>query len=291
MPAPPNGPFVVTSVGTSTMSRAETRSASFRSPSRSLRVPAALPDDILTRCTAQALVNRPDAVFWGPTAALLQDLPVPYRLEGVDLPVLVPEGSARPRRAGVVPRQADIVPSEIRTVGELRVTSPARTFMDVASMVSLPDLVAVGDVVLRDHHTVREELIRVLDRRLRYPGKVRARAAIELLSALSRSPQESRLRAHMVLDGLPAPEVNAVITDALGGFLACCDLVYRRWRIVIEYDGEVHDEPGRRRIDATRRTLLREHGWYVVEINADDLRHPSRALGKIHAAIRVMRTD
>lgn len=162
--------------------------------------------------------------------------------------------------------------------------------MDLASMLVVPDLVAVGDAVLRDHRTTTQELTWVLKRRLRYPGKVRARTAIPLLSGASRSPQESRLRAHVVLEGLPTPEVNAIITDRDGGFLACCDLVYRQWRIVIEYDGAVHDSPQRRRADATRRTLLRENGWYVVEIIADDLRHPSRALGKIHAAIRVMRT-
>lgn len=284
-------PFVVTAHGTLSLSRGATRGLSYRAPSRGVRIPTALPDDVHTRCAAQALVNRPDALFWGPTAALLLDLPVPYRLERAALHVLVPEGSPRPRRVGVTPRQADIVAHEIRTVGDLRVTSPARTFVDLGSMMSLPDLVAIGDAVLRDHRTTSEELTRVLTRRLRYPGKVNARNAIPMLSAASRSPQESRLRAHVVLDGLPMPEVNAVITDANGGFLACCDLVYRRWRIVIEYDGEVHDQPRLRRVDATRRTLLREHGWYVVEIIADDLRHPSRALGKIHAAIRVMRTD
>lgn len=284
-------PFVVTAHGTSSLSRGQTRGLSYRAPSRGVRVPAALPDDIRTRCAAQALVNRPDAVFWGPTAALLLDLPVPYRLERAALHVLVPEGSPRPRRIGVTPRQADIVAQEIRTIGEFRVTSPARTFVDLSSMTSMPDLVAIGDVVLRDHRTTREELARVLTRRLRYPGKVKSRNAIPMLSAASRSPQESRLRAHMVLDGLPLPEVNAVITDANGGFLACCDLVYRRWRIAIEYDGAVHDSPRQRRIDATRRTLLREHGWYVVEIIDDDLRHPSRALGKIYSAIRVMRSD
>ena len=172
------------------------------------------------------------------------------------------------------------------TVAGLRVTSPGRTYADLAGLLSVPDLVAVGDAVLRDHGVSTDDLLRTVQRRLRYTGKVRARETIPLLDSRSRSPQESRLRAHVHLAGLPRPEVNGVITDEYGGFLACCDLVFRKQRVVVEYDGAVHDAPERRRADATRRTLLREHDWYVVEVVDTDLQVPSRAIAKIRAALR-----
>jgi very-short-patch-repair endonuclease len=87
--------------------------------------------------------------------------------------------------------------------------------------------------------------------------------------------------------GLPAPVPNRLITDDSGGFLARGDLVYERLRIVIEYDGEHHAHPRQRSRDATRRTLLREHGWYVVEITAADLRNPQLAIAKVRAALDV----
>ncbi len=158
--------------------------------------------------------------------------------------------------------------------------------MDLAPLLALPDLVAVGDVVMRTHGVTHAQLTRVLRRRLRYPGKVRARKAIPMLDPRAESPQESRLRVHVVEDGLPCPEVNAIITDEYGGFIARGDLVYEQWRIVIEYDGADHDDPARRMADATRRTLLRELGWYVVEVVASDLRHPQRARAKVRAALR-----
>jgi hypothetical protein len=290
MPRPPHPnlprePFQVDSEGTTILSRASTRSASLRSPSRGLRIPQGLPDDMVTRAQAVALASRDDAVLWGSTAAVLLHLPVPYRLEAANVHVLVPEGRPRPRRRGVRARQADITPDEIVTVDQLSVTSPARTYADLAGLLGVPDLVAVGDVVLRDHRVSHEALLALVERRVRYTGKVRARETINLLNPRSRSPQESRLRAHVHGAGLPRPEVNGVITDDHGGFLACCDLVFRRQRVVVEYDGAVHDAPARRRSDATRRTLLREHGWYVVEVVDTDLQVPSRAIAKIRTAL------
>ncbi len=233
-----------------------------------------------------ALASRDDAVLWGPTAAHLLDLPIPYRLSDGDVHVLVPAGLPRPRRSGVVTRQADITADETTVAEGLRLTSPARTFMDLAAYLCLPDLVAVGDAVMRTHGVTQAEMARVHGRRLRYPGKVLARRAIPLLDPRAESPQESRLRIQIVEDGLPCPEVNVLITDACGGFIARGDLVYEEWRIVIEYDGAAHGEPSRRMADATRRTLLRELGWYVVEIVATDLRHPQRARAKVRAALR-----
>jgi hypothetical protein len=279
-------PFLVTADGTPDLTRAAIRSRSLRMPSRGLRVPTSLPRDVLTECRAIALASRDDAVFWGPTAATLLGLPLPYRLEQAPIHVLVPEGQPRPRRQGVVPRQADVAANETAMIAGLPVTSPARTYADVASVVSLPDLVAIGDAVLRDHRLTVAELHAVVTRRLRYSGKVKARAALPLLHPGSLSPQESRLRCHVHQAGLPEPEVNGLILDDAGGFLACCDLVFRRHRVVAEYDGAVHDAPARRRRDATRRTSLREHGWYVVEIVDTDLQVPSRAVDKIRRALR-----
>ncbi len=280
------GPFVVSRDGSAGLSRDECRSKAFRRPSRSLRIPAVLPDDHEIHCRAVDLVSRADAVLWGPSAALLMGLPLPYRLEGLTVHVLVPEKVPRPRRAGVRARQADIIAAETHEVRGLRLTSPARTFVDLAAFMGLPSLVAVGDAVLRDWRCPPEEIESVIRRRLRYGGKVRARQALPLLDPRSESPQESRLRVHIIEDGLPAPSVNMVIRDELGEFIARVDLGYEKWRIVIEYDGQVHATRERRHKDATRRTLLREHGYYVVEVVADDLLFPERAIGKVRRALR-----
>lgn len=284
-PELPNTPFLVTASGVGHLSRKSTRSVAVAQPTRGLRIPTAQVDDLLARCHGIDLLSRDDSCLWGPTAAFLLGLPIPYRLETMDVHVMVPEDTARMRRPGVVSRQADIIDTEIVRVHGMLVTSAARTYTDIAWHLALPDIVAVGDAVLRDHALSLEELARVVGRRLRYPGKVKARAALPLLNPRSWSPQESRLRCHIALAGLPDPEVNGVITDAAGNFLACCDLVFRDLRVVVEYDGAVHADPEQRRKDAARRSLLRQHGWWVVEIVDIDLRDPRRALARIAAAL------
>ncbi|MDQ5972971.1 MAG: hypothetical protein QG661_180 [Actinomycetota bacterium] len=282
-------PFRVDAQGGAGLTRSRARHPSFTMPSRGLRIPGDLPQTMGVRMQAVALLPRDGAVFCGASAATLLGLPIPIRLEDGPVWLMVPEGAPRARREGVRARQADIVPEERVEVEGLPCTSPARTFVDLAAHLSIADLAAVGDAAMRLWAVTPGELQRVIRRRLRYTGKVKARYVAPLLDAGAESPQESRLRMIMLGDGLPAPSVNLVIRDDAGQFLARCDLGYEEWRIAIEYDGEVHGLEEQRRYDATRRTLLRSHDWYVVEVIADDLRMPQRAIAKVRAALRSRR--
>ncbi len=106
-------------------------------------------------------------------------------------------------------------------------------------------------------------------------GVVSARAALPLLNGRARSPMESRTRAVLVLGGCPPPEVNVPIYDADGDWLAEGDLVWRKAKLLGEYDGEVHLAEKQRRVDAQRHNQLVAEGWTVLHITADDvLRHP-----------------
>lgn len=253
-------------------------------------MPSRLPDGLRTTADALTLVLPEGAAFWGPTAARLWQLPVPAHADarGAVIHVAVPEGApAVPRRQGLRAHRVRLPEGAVSLQEGRPVVVPARTFVDLGHLLELPDLVAVGDVALRRGYMTPDDITAWLRRRFGARGTRAVRQALPLLDARAESPPESRLRVHIVLAGLPVPVPNHVIRDADGGFLARGDLVYPELRIVIEYDGGHHDDPRRRRLDATRRTLLREHGWYVVEIHADDLRYPERALAKVTAALRV----
>lgn len=291
IPNSPTRPFLVTAEGAPDLTRGIARSARFTAPSRGLRIPRELRPELMVRGEAVMLAARNDAALWGPSAALVLGLPIPRRLEDGRVHVLVPEGRPRMRRSGVRTRQADIVRSEIVLVDGYRVTSPARTYCDLSSLLGAADLLAVGDAAMRVNGVTRGEFAYVIKRRLRYSGKVRARQVAPWICPRAESPQESRTRAHLIFNGLPEPAVNMDIADEHGQFLARGDLVYVQWRIVVEYDGAVHGDEGQRRKDAARRTLLREHGWHVVELTADDLLVPQRAVSKVQAAIRMHALD
>ena len=87
--------------------------------------------------------------------------------------------------------------------------------------------------------------------------------------------------------GLPEPEVNGRILDDDGRFVAFGDLVYRRWRVILEYDGEQHRTDERQFArDVERLDDLARLGWRVVRVSKQHrgLRRIQR-LRRVHEAL------
>lgn len=220
------------------------------------------------------------------TAALLHHLPLPYSLQApIPAHVSAPRDGHRPRRRDLISHHTDLDEEEVTERHGLRLTSVERTYVDLASLLSRPLLVAVGDVILRDHGVSTRDLRACAERRSRYPGRQLAIDALGWLDPRTASPRESHLRVLLREAGLPTPEVNGVIRDSWGGFLAVGDLVFDRERVIVEYDGEVHAPMHQRAKDASRRAMLREHGWIVVEVVGEDMRYPDRIVHRVRAAL------
>ncbi len=85
----------------------------------------------------------------------------------------------------------------------------------------------------------------------------------------SASPGESLARWWFWQWGLPEPELNVPVLDHGGGWLSTSDFVWRRARVVGEYDGDVHrtDRATWER-DRERRAAIEDAGWTYVEMTA-----------------------
>ena len=122
------------------------------------------------------------------------------------------------------------------------VSGPERTWLDLASLLTLRELVAAGDFLVRRGAPLTTiDVLR--DAFARYPGRPGRpliRAALPLLDAGAESPRESWLRIMLIEAGFPAFETNQNIVDENGNFVARVDLVSRRHRIVVEYEGDHH---------------------------------------------------
>ena len=100
------------------------------------------------------------------------------------------------------------------------------------------------------------------------------------------SPKETELRLAIVRLGLPEPEVNVPILNRYGAFIAFGDLVYRAYRILVEYDGEQHfDDVSQYHRDIDRLDDVMEDGWRVIRINKSHLRRPAVIDYKIRTAL------
>lgn len=258
----------------------------FRRPFSGVRVACTVPDTLSIRCQALSLVIPDDAAFSHETAAALCELPIPRFDDDVD--VTVPPGIVVPQIAGV-DGHTGLVLDDVVDVNGLRVVHPERTFYDLAATLRLDDLVALGDAVVRGWSTPESLMGRVADMRRRR-GVVVARQALALIRPGVDSPMETKVRLMIMRAGLPCPDVNVDIWDDAGGWLARPDLAYVKLKIAIEYDGDHHRTDKRQwRRDRARDANLREAGWIVITLTADDVhRYAHRTVERIrrHYAAR-----
>jgi hypothetical protein len=164
---------------------------------------------------------------------------------------------------------------------------PDRTFVDCGTILSIMDLVRVGDWLIAQGFT---DLITLRDyvTRSHLDGVQRARRAADLVREAVESPRESDVRVILVRAGLPEPEINVDILDELDRFLARGDLVYRRWKVLVEYDGWHHERDAlQRQRDHLRREALEAAGWRVIVVTVADMRTPGLVAHRVRQALRL----
>ena len=178
-------------------------------------------------------------------------------------------------------RQGLLRPELLRGVP---VMGPDRTFVDCGTVLSLRRMVEVGDWLVAQGHTDLLTL-RAYVIQSHLDGVIRARDAASLVRVGSESVRESALRWHLTRAGLPEPELNQDIFDD-GQFLARGDLVYRRWQVLVEYDGWHHERDAvQRQRDHLRREALEAAGWRVIVITTADMSSPVSVVRRVRAAL------
>lgn len=213
------------------------------------------------------------------------------RIAGVPLPALPEEHVTvfaqkdRRRRVGIVCHHT--AQARVRWVNGIRVSSHAQTFVEMASLVPLVDLVVIGDHLVRTTATGPSKLTAFC---ADYTGNgaVAARRAAAYVRSRVDSPMETRLRMLLVLAGLPEPEVNREIRFDDGSPLRRYDLSYPEVKIAIEYDGRHHIERvDRWESDLVRREAIDDDGWRLLVVTARGLFvEPERTLERVHRLAR-----
>jgi hypothetical protein len=177
--------------------------------------------------------------------------------------------------------------SDRTVVDGIPVMSLERTWIDLAPLLSLPDLVAAGDSALRAGATI-EGLADVIRRSRHLRGVRLARDAIPLLDARSRSRPESHLRVAATAPDLPRFEVNVPIYRDEGGWLAEPDLSLEDAKVALEYKGADHAELGRMRRDITRDVDMRRDRWLTLEYGpAEVFGRPWQIAPELRHVVRV----
>lgn len=265
--------------------------------SRGILVPAGVPLQGAAALAAYTETNTL-AVLSHLSAARLWGMPLPLVQSGDwRIHLATPPGSGAPRRVNIVGHRLALAQWEFCQLDGVRLTSPARTWLDLAASLTLKDLVAAGDFLVCSHGPAfpvpRESICSLADLENTiawHPGLRglrNARAALALIRVGADSPPETFMRLALVDAGLPEPELNVVLEDESGWPVLWPDGAYRRYRISLQYDGGHHNSPDQYRRDIRRRETTRALGWEEIRLAHDDVRGDNPPVaGKVASVLR-----
>ncbi|MFI6211905.1 hypothetical protein ACIBCD_07905 [Nocardia brasiliensis] len=190
-----------------------------------------------------------------------------------------------------------IEPDEIVQVGGLRVTSVARTVIDLARTVPFEQAVVVGDGALHSGKTTCDELRTQIARVAGRQGNPAARRVVAFLDGRSESVGESRSRVALREARYPEPELQAQITRNEVA-VARVDFLFPEFGVIGEFDGLMkyradmagHRPPAEVVIAETaREDALRALGWLVVRWTWGELDNPRPWLARLARAAEIAR--
>lgn len=194
---------------------------------------------------------------------------------------------------GIVVHAVPILPDEVEIIEGMPVTTAARTAFDLGRWLELDDAIEMIDALCNASGLKPEEIAELSAKHPGANGLRKLRRALSLVDAGAESPAETRTRLVLIRAGLPWPKTQVKVRDQHGRLVAICDLGWKRWKVVVEYDGDDHwrDEHTRAR-DIRRYALLARLGWRVVRVNSKLLRMcPHEVVEEVLAQLRAAGAD
>lgn len=159
--------------------------------------------------------------------------------------------------------------------------TPAAAFLAYCRLARVIDAIRVGDWLLHHGHTSPDEVHGLA---LAEPWRDGADEALWILAHLdgdSRSLPESETRAILKFAGLPEVEVNRQLP--IQEVVVIADLVYPRWRTVVEYEGSHHQQDrGQYVSDIGRYAVMRRRDFGYVQVTKEKLSRPRTLVGEVH---------
>ena len=273
----PHSPISILQARSLGIEPARLRSRALQHPFYGVRSLGLNLDDVVDRCRAYAPLMSDAAVFSHSTAARLWGMPLPQALAD-ELHVTVAVPRRAPERAGVIGHQQRLDPAERVTVRGLAVASPAATWAQLAELLTVDDLTAVGEFILTGNPFRKllplaemSEIAAAIAVRSRGPGhRIRVAAVAQVMEGPLSRP-ETFVRLLVTRCGIPLPVINGDIYDDRGRWVAMPDLKWPQYRVALEYQGDHHRGQKQFRDDIARLEKLVDADWLVVQVTAAEL--------------------
>lgn len=194
----------------------------------------------------------------------------------------------RVRRDGFIVHETIWRPGDIARRGAIRLTAPARTFLDLAPVLPPATLeVALDDALARRLVTI--------DKMRRSIDAAGPRHGIEVIRTLvaaradgppPESPLETRFVRFLRERSFPEPVLQYEVSD--GRRRAYLDFAWPEVMLAVEVDGfRAHSGRHRWESDRTRLNMLTLLGWRVIHVTARDLNRPDALAMRLWAAFAI----
>ena len=213
-----------------------------------------------------------------------------HGLPVVGTQAVVPEVTVAPRRIGRLLdahlHRAGMPPEQVTVVGDIPVTTCARTLVDVGRSRSPAAAVAAIDKALHEGWVNYDDMYGVVAFCRNWPGIRRAVRAIELSDWRAESPLESVSRLVLGWSRLPAPEPQPTLLDGSGRFCGRTDFYWDEYGVVGEADGrEKYDRRDVLTEEKQRQERLEDLGLQVIRWGWRDItRNPQATRRRIERA-------
>ncbi len=198
------------------------------------------------------------------------------------MPAAIIDTNRRPT-LGVQAWDERIEADEIAVVNGMRITTPARTALDLARRYPTDVAVAAVDALMQATDLKMADVELLADR---YRGRRRmkaARAALALVDGGAQSPKETWLRLLLVRAGFPRPQTQIAVRNEWGWAEAYLDMGWDDIKVAVEYDGDQHRSSRYQYVkDIRRLEMLERYGWIVVRVIAED--HPDDIVRRVARA-------
>lgn len=229
-----------------------------------------LPSDVeltaSTRAHAAWLWSRRRGVVAGRSAAAL------HGARWVDgrLPAQILWANRHPP-AGVQTWSDSYAEDEVTFIRGIRMTTPARTALDMACRYGFRTAVAAIDDLARATRLDMAAVGHLLGRYVGRRGIRKARRVIEAVDSGAQSPKETWLRLLLIGNGFPRPTTQIPVHNEYGVLVAELDMGWEDVKVAVEYEGR-HHWADRRQFtkDIHRAGLIGELGWSHIRVTADD---------------------
>lgn len=251
---------------------------------------------VLDRARAYAQIMSGHAFYCGRTAAVLWGTGA---LPSGELEVGVVAPERAPRRRGIRGRQLAPTHVEVRTLGGLRLSSPASTWAMLGRDAGVRELVRIGDALVRvprgDRGRRRPEArlctVDELAEAVAFGRRVGSAKLVEALSLVregAMSPLETDFRLAVVGAGLPEPLLDQEIRDGSGRLAGIADAVWPEYRVIAEVEGDHHrTSRSQWARDIEKHTAYVALGFEVVRLTSAHIRPTgSAAVALVRGALR-----